>query len=205
MQEEQDMVNTHHRIRMLREERGLTISALAEKTGISRGAISRYENRGSPRDLATWRKLADFFQVPVLYLMGYTKPRRNGIIISLTGIPNEDAGLITETLVDTAKEELPEMAENTQIGLPRWMCKYWDILIGATGDIHSMLDRVERIRFYTAFRTMADVARMDISKHEIPLCYLRCRDFSYEGLGFDQFRNGNYLFVDDGIISFIYY
>lgn len=40
-------------IRMLREERGLTISALAEKTGISRGAISRYENRGSPRDLAT--------------------------------------------------------------------------------------------------------------------------------------------------------
>ena len=55
------MVNTHHRIRMLREEQGLTISALAEKTGISRGAISRYENRGSPRDLATWRKLADFF------------------------------------------------------------------------------------------------------------------------------------------------
>lgn len=199
------MVNTHHRIRMLREERGLSITELSEKTGISRGAISRYENRGSPRDLATWRKLADFFQVPVLYLMGYTKPRRNGIIISLTGIPNEDTGFITETLVDTAEEELPEMAENTQIGLPRWMCKYWSILMGVTGDIQTILDRVERIRFYTDFKTMADVARMDVSKHEIPLCYLRCRDFSYEALGFDLFRNGNYLFVEDGIISFVFY
>lgn len=51
------MVNTHHRIRMLREERGLTISALAEKQGFRAGRFPDMKTGAVPVTLqhgASW-------------------------------------------------------------------------------------------------------------------------------------------------------
>ncbi|WP_288845827.1 helix-turn-helix domain-containing protein [uncultured Fructobacillus sp.] len=59
-----------NRIKELRLEHNLTLKELSEKTGISDVNLSRYE-RGivSPRP-NMWRKLADFFNVPLGYLQG---------------------------------------------------------------------------------------------------------------------------------------
>lgn len=54
------------RLRRLRNERGISISYLAQGTGISRKTIQRWENGlNTPKSLATIMLLADFFHVPI--------------------------------------------------------------------------------------------------------------------------------------------
>lgn len=59
-----------NRLKELREKKGLTLDDIEIKTGIKRATFSRYENEKSEPKLATWQKLADFFDVDVGYLQG---------------------------------------------------------------------------------------------------------------------------------------
>lgn len=63
----------HNRIKELRENNNLTLSEMAEQTGIKRGTINNYENEKTEPKLKTWLKLARFFQVPVSYIQGLGK------------------------------------------------------------------------------------------------------------------------------------
>lgn len=72
-----------NRIKELRQSRGLTLKQLStelkEQSGvsISDGQLSNYENeKRSPRNQDTWKKMADFFDVSVGYLMGLTNLNR---------------------------------------------------------------------------------------------------------------------------------
>lgn len=60
----------HNRIKELRENNNLTLSEMAEQTGIKRGTINNYENGKTEPKLKTWEKLAKFFSVPVGYIQG---------------------------------------------------------------------------------------------------------------------------------------
>lgn len=65
-----------NKIKQLRLEKGITVKDLAEKIGISQSMLSNYENGNStPRNNETWKKLADFFEVDVAYLMGLSLTR----------------------------------------------------------------------------------------------------------------------------------
>lgn len=61
-----------NRLKILRENRGLTQTQVAEQLQISRVNYNRYENGEREPDNATLTRLADFFGVSVDYLLGRT-------------------------------------------------------------------------------------------------------------------------------------
>lgn len=60
------------RIKELREKAGLTQKELAEKLGLTDGAIGLYEVGKRNPSLSILNKLADFFDVSIDYLLGRT-------------------------------------------------------------------------------------------------------------------------------------
>lgn len=59
-----------NRIKELRELKKMGQKELAEKLGLTQQAISLYETGNREPKLKTWKKLANFFDVPVSYLRG---------------------------------------------------------------------------------------------------------------------------------------
>lgn len=59
-----------NRLRQVRKQKGLTLVKVAEDTGISIANLSRYESEDVEPRRETWIKLADYYCVPVAYLMG---------------------------------------------------------------------------------------------------------------------------------------
>lgn len=62
-----------NRLKELRKEKGYTLNDIARDTGIKRGTYNNYENGKTEPKLATWKKLADYFDVPIPYLQGITE------------------------------------------------------------------------------------------------------------------------------------
>lgn len=62
-----------NRIKELRKAKKITVIELSEALEIPQSTLTNYENgKRTPRDQETWQKLADYFEVPVSYLMGVT-------------------------------------------------------------------------------------------------------------------------------------
>ncbi|WP_217270202.1 helix-turn-helix domain-containing protein, partial [Lactobacillus helveticus] len=59
-----------NRIKELRQKNNLTLRELGKKVDMSSSRISQYETGKREPKLETWKKLADFFDVPVPYLQG---------------------------------------------------------------------------------------------------------------------------------------
>lgn len=59
-----------NKLREARKIKGLTLKQVAEDTGISEQVLSYYENEKREPKKETWIKLADYYCVPVSYLMG---------------------------------------------------------------------------------------------------------------------------------------
>ncbi len=59
-----------NRLRQVRKQKGLTLVKVAEDTGVSIANLSRYESVDVEPRKETWIKLADYYDVPVAYLMG---------------------------------------------------------------------------------------------------------------------------------------
>ncbi len=59
-----------NRLRQVRKSKGLTLVKVAKDTGISIANLSRYESVDVEPRRETWIKLADYYDVPVAYLMG---------------------------------------------------------------------------------------------------------------------------------------
>ena len=56
-------MNVHENLKYLREQAGLTLAELAEKTGIARATLSRWENSDSLPNIETAAMLAEFYGV----------------------------------------------------------------------------------------------------------------------------------------------
>ena len=59
-----------NRLRQVRKQKGLTLVKVAEDTGILENLIGKYEREEREPKKETWIKLADYYDVPVAYLMG---------------------------------------------------------------------------------------------------------------------------------------
>lgn len=101
------MPKTKNRIRELREKEKLTLSGLSERLkekgfSISSDAISKYERGDREPKLATWQKLADFFNVDIGYLQGVTKIKNYDVagdnLSNLYSVKNKNDDLILKTL-----------------------------------------------------------------------------------------------------------
>ena len=67
-----------NRLKELRKAKGLTLDELSKELknkyelSLSTGQLSSYENgKRSPREENTWRTIAEYFKVPISYLLGY--------------------------------------------------------------------------------------------------------------------------------------
>lgn len=69
-----------NRIKELRKAHKMTISELGETLDIPKTTLNNYENgKRTPRELDTWEKIADFFNVSVSYVMGLSDNSENKI------------------------------------------------------------------------------------------------------------------------------
>lgn len=59
-----------NRLRQTRKLKGITLNEVAEDIGITKQALSYYETEKREPRKETWIKLADYYCVPVAYLMG---------------------------------------------------------------------------------------------------------------------------------------
>ena len=81
-----------NRIRYLRETVGLRQIDVANATGIDQKTLSNYENEKTNPDSYSLIKLADFYQVTIDYLLGYSTlnlKSNNDIITKLDKIEKE--------------------------------------------------------------------------------------------------------------------
>lgn len=58
------------RLKELREERGLSLTALAKEVGFSQVAIGRWENKTRTPNIDTLIVFAKFFEISTDYLLG---------------------------------------------------------------------------------------------------------------------------------------
>lgn len=65
------------RIRQLRKEKGMTQSALAEKTGVSRSLVAAWEGGASLPELGNIKYMSRLFGVPADYIIGVCNHRYN--------------------------------------------------------------------------------------------------------------------------------
>lgn len=102
-----------NRIAELRKEKKISQSKLAKETGLTRQAISLYEIGKREPKLETWKKLADFFDVPVDYLTGSNEDSSINEMVKLAGyLRNSYVHGITKT----NSSDMEEIA-NTILGL----------------------------------------------------------------------------------------
>ncbi|OYS00301.1 XRE family transcriptional regulator [Lactobacillus taiwanensis] len=93
------------RLKELRKEIGLTQEELGEQVGLANNTISRYETGShEPTKFETWQKLADFFNVPVDYLLGISEDRSTLTIDDLN--PEEQEAY--ERITDMLSQEYPQ-------------------------------------------------------------------------------------------------
>ena len=59
-----------NRLRQVRKSKELTIKEVADEMGFQETRLHRYETEKSEPKKETWIKLADYYDVPVAYLMG---------------------------------------------------------------------------------------------------------------------------------------
>lgn len=65
------------RLKQVRKGKGITLVDLSTDIGIPKSTLSRYENGESEPKKETWQKLANYFNVSVAYLMGFTETAEN--------------------------------------------------------------------------------------------------------------------------------
>lgn len=94
-----------NRIADLRKEKKLTLVALGKAVGMRDNTISQYETGKREPKLETWKKLADFFDVPMGYIQGYSNERS---ILSLDELEKafSDNKLSTSKKIGYAMETL---------------------------------------------------------------------------------------------------
>lgn len=97
-----------NRLKQLRKEKGLTLDEIQNKTGIKRGTYNNYENGVTEPKLETWQKLANFFNVPVDYLLGISKDRSTLTIDDLNSEEQEAYERITDMLSQEYPQTRPE-------------------------------------------------------------------------------------------------
>ncbi len=83
-------------MKKLREERGFSQSDLAEALNVSSSTISRYESGRRQASFETISLIADFFGVPVSYMLGIEEDVDYEIMENTESISKKDVEIIKE-------------------------------------------------------------------------------------------------------------
>lgn len=91
---------------ILREEKHISQAKLGEIIGVTQPTINKYENHDNQPDFDTLKKLADYFETSIDFLVGHTDIRRK--------IEPTEPYELNETesaLVDSFRELTPQQRE----------------------------------------------------------------------------------------------
>lgn len=97
------------RIKSLREQRGKTQKQLADIIGVTPAAIGLYEQNRRTPDAETLKKLANYFDVSIDYLLCYTDIK-NSYKEKIKKLIDENATIAAHR-IDGYDDELPEEAK----------------------------------------------------------------------------------------------
>lgn len=100
------MAGFGERLRALREEKNMKQEDMAKIFGISRGAISKYENNEREPSIKLIEAFADYFGVTVDYIFGRTDIR-NGADNS-----TEESGMVQNDAISPEQEKLERLMKN---------------------------------------------------------------------------------------------
>lgn len=106
-------VNYGQRIKELREERGLSLMALAKAVGVSDTAVCKWENQLAEPKLSYIVRLADFFNCSADYLTGRTDDL--GWVVQPRLLTSED-----QLFLDIIHDLSPQMRELAKQTLKLW-------------------------------------------------------------------------------------
>lgn len=81
-----------NRLKELRKEKKVSQKEIADFLGISEKTISRWENSENTIKSDKAQKLADFFEVSVKYLLGYSDDKKDPMLTSLELARKDDTG-----------------------------------------------------------------------------------------------------------------
>lgn len=93
-------------LRQLRDSKGISQQMLADAIGVSQPSINKYENHNIEPDIETLRRIADYFETSVDYIVGHTDIRRR--------IEQTEAYELNETeqkLIDSFRDLTPEQRQ----------------------------------------------------------------------------------------------
>lgn len=151
-----------NRLKELRKEKGETLDKLSNELkkyglSLSTGQLSSYENgKRSPRDVNTWKVIAQHFNVPISYLLGYDDKLTVGDTMEiLEAVASGDISPddeIAKKIIDKSKETF----ERSQ-GIARLAYeKYKDF------------DLVSNIKVFTMLLENCDSIYTDITRYVSP-------------------------------------
>lgn len=83
-----------NRIKDLREDADMKQTELAEKIGIAQRTLSDYERERTQIDGITAKKIADYFNISLEYLLGFSNNRTNENFTA--GLTEEEIKKLTE-------------------------------------------------------------------------------------------------------------
>lgn len=102
-------MNISDRIQYLRKTKGISQEELADKMGVSRQAVSKWESEQSTPDMERIILLSDFFEVTTDYLLKGVEPapaepvsekeKPNAMIFTIVGTAFNFIGLITASMI----------------------------------------------------------------------------------------------------------
>ena len=102
-----------NRLKEIRQEKKLTLKEVSSQLEqnnlkISPDALAKYERGDREPKLETWQKLADFFNVPVDYLLGISKDSSTLTIDDLNPEEQDAYDRITDLLIQEYPQTRPE-------------------------------------------------------------------------------------------------
>ena len=153
-----------NRLRQTRKLKGITLDEVAEDIGITKQALSYYENEKREPKKETWIKLADYYCVPVAYLMGLP----DGLVqhinktkaMTFDDVKSNRLRELRKKLGFTRKQVSEDMKE-CGINIPPSTLSSYE-----KGERKPKIDKLEDLSFY----------------YRVPLSYLKGEPMNFEEL-----------------------
>lgn len=153
-----------NRLRQVRMLKGITLEEVSKDIGISIANLSRYESENVEPKKETWVKLADYYNVPVAYLMGLP----DGLVqhinktqaMTIDNVKSNRLRELRNKLGFTAKQASEDMKE-CGIDIPASTLIKYEV-----GERNPKIDKLKDLAFY----------------YKVPLSYLQGEPMSFEEL-----------------------
>ena len=98
-----------NRLKELREEKGLLQREVADILGVSRPAYNHWENGKIEIDFTNLKKLADFYNVTIDYIIGCEPTEQNMSVVNNALKFAQDVGLTDEKIKNLTPQQLKKI------------------------------------------------------------------------------------------------